>query len=99
MAWTKTKYAGVRYREHKTRKYNGEPDKYFAIRYMHAGKQVEEGCGWYSEGMTPKKASDRRGILCQANRTGEGEKTLREKRAKEKAEKDAERIARELAEK
>ncbi len=38
MQTVSTIYPGVRYREHKTRKYNGQPDKYFMIRYKIDGK-------------------------------------------------------------
>lgn len=51
--WNKTAYAGVRYREHSTRKVAvgvvKYPDKYFAIRYQKDGKRVEEGLGWTSD--------------------------------------------------
>ena len=44
-----TQYPGVRYREHKERKYNGKPDRYFFIRYKRNGKAIEEGAGWASQ--------------------------------------------------
>ncbi|MBW2651985.1 MAG: site-specific integrase, partial [Deltaproteobacteria bacterium] len=37
----KTSYPGVRYREHKTRKYSGKLDRYFFIRYRSGGKLHE----------------------------------------------------------
>jgi integrase len=94
-------YQGVRYRLHETRKYNGEPDKYFVIRYMHAvkQKQVEEGLGWASEGWSAKKASEKRSEFSKANRTGTGAATLRQKRAEVAAAAEAERIKAEQAEK
>ena len=82
VTWNNTKYPGVRYREHKTRKHGVQPDKYFAIRYMHDGKQKEEGLGWASQGWDAKRASEELSRLRHANRTGEGPQTLEEKRLK-----------------
>ncbi|MCX5829292.1 MAG: site-specific integrase [Deltaproteobacteria bacterium] len=47
--WKSTKFKGVRYREHPTRKRGINSDKYFAIRYQRDGKRTEEGLGWASE--------------------------------------------------
>lgn len=50
--WIGTKYKGVRYYEHPTRKLgksNAMRDKYFSIRYQRNGIRVEEGIGWSSE--------------------------------------------------
>ena len=52
-----TKYPGVRYREHKTRRFSGQPDRYFTIRYRVDGKPKEEGVGWASNGMNAVQAS------------------------------------------
>ena len=49
MTWHSTKFKGVRYREHATRKHGVRPDRYIAIRYQKDGKRVEEGIGWTSE--------------------------------------------------
>jgi integrase len=49
MKWHSTKYKGVRYREHETRKHGVKKDRYLAIRYQKDGKRVEEGIGWTSE--------------------------------------------------
>ena len=44
-----TQFPGVRYRVHKSRKYNGgNLDRYFFIRYRVNGKLKEEGIGWAS---------------------------------------------------
>ena len=51
--WKGTKYKGVRYYEHPTRKHGVAKDKYFAIRYQRDGKRTEEGLGWGSE-LDPK---------------------------------------------
>jgi integrase len=77
----KTEFQGVRYREHPTRKFGAIPDRYFSIRYRVDGKQVEEGLGWASKGMTAKNAALELARLQEAHRKGTGEPvTLREKR-------------------
>jgi len=53
-----TKYPGIRYYEHRKRKYRGKPDKYFSIRHRVDGEQLEEGFGWLSKGMSAKNASE-----------------------------------------
>ncbi len=80
--WLKTKYTGVRYREHETRKHGVKPDKYFTIRYKLNGKDKEEALGWSSEGWTETKAFQ---ILCElkeARKTGNGCLTLKDTRTK-----------------
>ena len=86
----KTIYPGIRYREQKTRKYSGAPDRYFFIRYRLHRKLKEEGLGWASDGWNAKKASIELAKLKQAHATGEGPQTLAEKRrlSKEKDEAD-----------
>lgn len=81
MAWVKTQFTGVRYREHKTRKHNNRPDRYFSIYYKLKGKQKEEGLGWASEGWSAQEASITLSDLKKAQTTGEGAVTLNEKRA------------------
>ena len=82
VVWNKTKFLGVRYREHATRKHGGNrPDKCFSIRYKLEGRDKEEAVGWSSEGVTADSAFK---LLCQIReniRTGEGPKTLAEIRA------------------
>ena len=51
--WTGTRFKGVRFYEHETRKHGLKKDRYFAIRYQRDGKRVEEGLGWASE-LDPK---------------------------------------------
>jgi integrase len=100
MATWKSAGKGVRFREHETRKFKGQPDKYFTIRFKVDGKLVEEGIGWASAGWNLTKAMTEREKLRQAHRTGEGPATLREKRdlAREKRqdkEAEKERLRRE----
>ncbi|WP_243312357.1 tyrosine-type recombinase/integrase [Fundidesulfovibrio agrisoli] len=90
MGYIKSKFPGVRYREHPTRKHGVKPDRYFFIRYKLNGKDKEEALGWASEGMTEAKASARLAELKEAKRTGKGAVTLAEQRA----EADAARAAR-----
>ena len=54
--WIGTKYPGIRYYEHPTRKHGIKRDRYYAIRYQKDGKRVEEGLGFTSEGWTLQKA-------------------------------------------
>ena len=78
--WIKTKFPGVRYYEHTSRKNGVSFDRYFAIRYQLNKKTVEEGLGWASQGWDTEKANEQRAELKKAARTGEGAKSLREKR-------------------
>jgi integrase len=91
--WIKCKTPGVRYREHPTRKHGVRADRYFSIRYKLDGKDKEEGLGWSSEGMTESKAGVYLAELRKAARTGEGERTLAEKRQKAQAKRKAEESA------
>ncbi len=47
--WQKTRFKGVRFYEHDSRKHGVKKDRYLAIRYQKDGKRVEEGIGWTSE--------------------------------------------------
>ena len=71
-----TKYPGVRYREHETRKHGPRKDRYYTIRYA----RREDSLGWASEGMSPAKAAAIRGQLIKNIKTGTGPQTLREMR-------------------
>lgn len=77
-----TDYIGVRYRKHPTRKCGRVADQYFYIRHrpVRGGKLVEEGVGWASEGWTAAKVSKLLGELKANADTGEGPRTLKEKR-------------------
>lgn len=82
--WKNTKYPGVRYYEHESRKHGIQKDRYFAIRYQRDGKRREEGLGWSSEGWTAEKAVIELSRLKRASILGEGPTTLKEKRGLEK---------------
>jgi len=95
MAWQATRFTGVRYREHPTRKHGVQKDKYFAIRYQKDGRRCEEGLGWASEGWTAQKSALKLAELKQAAVTGEGPKRLREKREIEERRREEEKATRE----
>ena len=80
MQWIGSKFPGVRFREHPTRRWNGKPDRYFTIRYKINGKQKQEALGWASEGWNAQKASLERSALRQAHITGNGPQSLKDKR-------------------
>jgi len=78
--WISSKFPGVRFYEHTTRKHGVKQDRYFAIRAQVNGTRREEGLGWASEGWTEQKASTLLAELKKAHSTGEGAQTLAEKR-------------------
>ncbi len=97
--WYPTKFQGLRYREHLTRK-NGavKKDVCYQIRFTLDSKRFEETLGWATEGWTLEKAALKLGELKEAQRTGEGERTLSEKRqkaeeARQQEEQERERLA------
>lgn len=87
--WYSTKFSGVRYREHESRKHGVKFDRYFSIRYQANGKRVEEGLGWASAGWTEQKAALKLAELRTAAKTGEGPTRLAEKREIERRRKEA----------
>ena len=96
--WIKTRYVGVRYREHPSRKHGVQRDRYYAIRYRVHGKLYESGLGWSSEGMTAEGASIQLAELKKAQKVGEGPVTMQEKRdlaekSRQEEQKQAERKA------
>lgn len=93
--WQKSSYPGVRFREHKERKHGPRLDRYFSIYYQLDGKKKEEGLGWASEGWSAEKASNERAQLRKAQKTGEGPRTMRERRELAEAERQAEMLRRE----
>lgn len=81
---------GIRARVHPTRRHGIKPDLYFVLRFTVYGKRKQEALGWSSEGWTLAKARAELAQLKEAARTGLGEVTLREKRAKARAAREAE---------
>ncbi len=93
--WHQTKFKGLRFREHPTRKKGSvKKDVCYQVRFILDGKRVEETLGWATEGWTLEKAALKLGELREAQRTGEGERTLSEKRQKAEAERMAEEARR-----
>lgn len=75
--WHKTKFPGVRYREHPTRK-NGsvQADRYFTIRLKLNGKVQEEAVGWSSAGVTAESAHKLLSQIRENIRLGSGPTSL-----------------------
>lgn len=94
MKWIKSKFQGVRYREHPSRKHGVKPDRYYTIFYKLNGKMVQEALGWASESWeevdqqgkkkcfnwTEKRAAAVLAELQKNHRLGTGPSTLKEKR-------------------
>ena len=80
MKWKSTRFPGVRYREHKTRRHGLQSDRYYVVRFTVAGRRHEEALGWASQGWTAKGAFLLLSELKANARTGKGPTTLRAKR-------------------
>ena len=86
----KTPYPGVRYYEHSTRKQrNGQPDRYYSIRYKKDGRTIEEGMGWATEQWNAEKAFKVLSGIKENKKTGAGPQSLSEMRKKAAAERAA----------
>lgn len=94
MKWIKSKFQGVRYREHSTRKNGFVPDRYYTIFYKLNGKMYQEALGWASASWeeekngkkirvnwTEKRASLTLAELQKNHSLGVAPSTLKEKRA------------------
>ena len=95
----KTKFVGVRYREHPTRKHGVGYDRYFTIRYKLNGRDKEEGIGWSSQGVTAQIANARLSEIKENQRTGQGAQSLTEKRDRLKAKRKKEQAEQERQDK
>jgi integrase len=93
--WYKTDFKGVRYRKHPTRKHGVQADRYYVLTYKLDGKTKTEAMGWASDGVKPTDAFRELQELKQNQRTGQGPRTLAEKRQEGKTEQEAKRKARE----
>ncbi|WP_457570846.1 tyrosine-type recombinase/integrase [Desulfovulcanus sp.] len=78
--WHKTKYPGIRYREHPTRKHGVKKDRYFSYRFKVNGKEYNGGLGWASEGWTLEKVNELVGKFKRNARQGNGPTSLAEMR-------------------
>jgi site-specific recombinase XerD len=81
---------GISYREHTTRIFKKHKDRYFAAFYKLDGKTKCEAFGWESDGWTPEKAVAILQELKQNQKTGQGARTLAEKREQAKKQKEEE---------
>lgn len=82
--WIKSHYPGIRYREHPERRHGAGPDKYLVLTYKWQGKTHSESIGWISKTrITEKQASFILADLQKAQKTGDGPRTLAEKRQAE----------------
>lgn len=88
--WIKSKYPGVRYREHETRKHGNKKDLYFIISYRMDGKRKDEAIGWTSKGASAQIAQDRLAEILRNQIDGTGPQTLHEKRTIESERRKAE---------
>ncbi|MBE1426729.1 integrase [Desulfomicrobium macestii] len=79
--WKKTKYEGIRYREHPTRQHGVRKDRYYVLRQRVNGRRVEEALGWESQGFNLQKVREIQSALLLAAKTGSGPRTLAEMRA------------------
>ena len=104
--WIKTKHKGIRYREHPIRKHGVRRDRYYTIRYKLDGKDREERLGWESDWAKAEQARKEKGeatgrsleqeavirlsVLKGNQSSGKGPRTLREVKAQNDAQRDAE---------
>lgn len=86
--WKKSKFRGVRYYEHPTRKKGIRKDRYYSIRYQIEGRQYEEGVGWATDDITELKAVNIIQQIKEDYKAGKGIITYRERMKKAKAEKE-----------
>jgi len=98
MKYVKSKHLGVRYKEHPTRKHGVNPDRYFVIRYQLNGKTKQEGVGWASDKWTEGRVIELLTELKKNIRTGEGPRTLAEKRELENSRREKEQQSKEKQE-
>ena len=77
------KTPGVRFRKHSRRKVGKVQDRYWVIRYRHAGKAYQEALGWTSQGWSEAKASAVLAELKENQRLGTPPFTLKDKRQAE----------------
>lgn len=92
--WEKTKYPGVRYREHETRRHGVRLDRYYTITYKYNGKTKTEAVGWASEGVRGEDAAHVYGELKRNRSLGVFPQTLEQRREmanEELKERDAEK--------
>lgn len=88
--WKKTKFPGVRYYDHPTRKHGIKKDRYYAVRFQKDGLRRDEGVGWSSQGATAEKAYAILSEIKENITKGQGPHSLKEKRLLEKKRRESE---------
>jgi integrase len=71
---------GIRYREHESRKYGPNLDRYWCLKYTLDGKSINEAVGWWSRGASKAKCQEIMAVLRRNWRTGKGPRTWKELR-------------------
>jgi len=97
--WTKTKFVGVRYREHATRRHGIRLDRYFTLNYKVAGQVKNEAVGWESEGWTAEKAFNLLATIRANVTAGSGPQSLAEMRAERQEKAEAQKAEQKAAKK
>ena len=96
--WVQTRFPGIRYREHETRKHGIKRDRYFSYRFKVNKKEYNGGLGWASEGWTLEKAVEMVAMFKANARQGKKPTSLAEMREIEEAKERVERLEREINE-
>ncbi len=109
--WQKTAHAGLRYREHESRKHGKKKDRYYAVRFRLDGGLKEYGVGWLSDGIPEAYLKEEPNLgfeeYCLKRmrefknnvKIGEGPQSPKEQREIAKKKRDQEEAARLQAEK
>lgn len=79
-----TRFKGVRWYKHETRKHGVKFDRCFGVRLAHRGKRYESVLGWESEGWSEGDAYSKRKEYLENAKTGTGPTTRKEELQAEK---------------
>lgn len=94
--WHKSKFPGVRWREHESRRNGPRPARYYTIRFMVDGRSIEERLGWDDEtDWTEAKAFAELCRLKENAKSGQGPASRGEEHALAKEERRREALERE----
>jgi integrase len=89
MEWLKSRFPGVRYREHETRFHGRIKDRYYQIRFTCNGFTNNDGLGWSSDKMTADKANEIRSKFKRNARLGIKPRSVKEQKELTTAEEKA----------
>lgn len=78
--YKKAKIPGIRYKEHPSRKFGIQKDRYYYMYYQLNGKRKEEGLGWSSQGWTERKVAEQLFEIKNNIKLGKHPQSLKEKR-------------------